>query len=231
LAAGHGQRLRPASGGLPKPLIHLGGRPLLLRQIGLLMATGASPIHVIVNSETHNLMVAQGLRLPDCVELMVRDTANSMESLLNLGERIGRGFFLLMTVDAVLYASHFLDFVTNATKSVANAQMRLDGALAVVKWRGDFSPLFARIAEDGVITAFDKSQAATVTAGLYLFSTAVFAHAAEARGRRLDAMRRFLALLLEKGMRFAALEVPWAIDIDEEADLSAANEMIASETD
>ena len=56
LAAGRGQRLRPASGMLPKPLIDLGGQPLLLRQIDLLIKTGVSPIYVIVNSETHRLM-------------------------------------------------------------------------------------------------------------------------------------------------------------------------------
>jgi hypothetical protein len=34
-------------------------------------------------------------------------------------------------------------------------------------------------------------------------------------------------MLLNKGVRFAALEVPYAIDIDTAADLSEATEMIA----
>jgi NDP-sugar pyrophosphorylase family protein len=231
LAAGRGQRLRPASGAVPKPLIDLGGQPLLFRQIDLLIMTGVSPIHVIVNSETRRVMHQRGLRPPDNVELTVGDTTNSMESLLRLGEQIAPGFFLLMTVDAVLYAQDIRDFVTNATKSIANPGLRLDGALGVVKWRGDAHPLFAQIADDGVITAFGEQQSPMVTAGIYLFSTAIFVHAAEARMRGLDAMRRFLVMLLEKGARFAALEVPWAIDVDDAADLRAAHEMIARQSE
>ena len=231
LAAGRGQRLRPASGVVPKPLIDLGGQPLLLRQIDLLIKTGMSPIHVIVNSETRQVMYRRGLRLPDGVELLVRDTANSMESLLRLGEHIAPGFFILMTVDAVLYAADIRSFVTNATKIIANPGLRLDGALGVVKWRGDANPLFAQIADDGVITAFGARRSPMVTAGVYMFSTAIFVHATEARARGLDAMRRFLAMLLEKGARFAALEVARAIDVDDAADLNAAHEMIARESE
>jgi NDP-sugar pyrophosphorylase family protein len=231
LAAGRGQRLRPASGLVPKPLIDLGGQPLLCRQIDLLNKTGVSPIHVIVNSETRRVMHQRGLRLPDGVELLVGDTANSMESLLRLGEHIAPGFFILMTVDAVLYAADIRSFVTNATKIIANPGLRLDGALGVVKWRGDANPLFAQVADDGVITAFGERQTPIVTAGVYMFSTAIFVHATEARTRGLDAMRRFLAMLLEKGVRFAALEVPRAIDVDDAADLKAAHEMIARESE
>ncbi len=231
LAAGHGQRLRPASGAVPKPLVELGGQPLLLRQIDLLIKSGVSPIHVIVNSETRGLMHQLGLRLPDGVELLVGDTANSMESLLRLGKHIAPGYFLLMTVDAVLYAPDLRCFVTNATKIATNPQLRLDGALGVVKWRGDANPLFAQIADDGMITAFGEQQAPMVTAGVYLFSTAIFDHAVEARRRGLNAMRRFLGMLLEKGARFAALEVPLAIDVDDAADLGAAHEMLARESE
>jgi len=231
LAAGHGQRLRRVSGGLPKPLIDLGGQPLLLRQIDLLIGSGLNPIHVIVNSETQRLMNERDLHAPDGVNLLMRDTANSMESLLNLGERIAPGLFLLMTVDAVLYASDIRSFVTNATKIVANPRLRLDGVLGVVKWGGDANPLFVRIAADGLITALGESQSPMVTAGIYLLSTAVFVHAAEARMRGLNAMRRFLAMLLDKRMRFASLEVPRAIDIDDAATLRAAQDMITRESE
>jgi choline kinase len=231
LAAGRGQRLRPASGAVPKPLVELQGQPLLFRQIDLLIKLGVSPIHVIINSETHRLIQRRGLRPPDGVELLVGDTANSMESLLRLGEHIIPGFFLLMTVDAVLHAADLHSFVTNATKITANPQLRLDGAVGVVRWRGDSNPLFAQITDDGVIAALGEGQTAMVTAGVYLFSTAIFGHAAEARMRGLDAMRRFLGMLLEKEARFAALEVPLAIDVDDPTDLKAAREMLARDVE
>ncbi len=231
LAAGQGQRLRSASGGVPKALVDLGGRPLLLRQIDLLIAAGASPIHVIVSSETYLLMQDRELRIPEKVELLVADTSNSMESLLRLGEQIAPGFFLLMGVDTALSAAHLRDFVTNATKLIVNPQTRIDGVLAVVKWRGDIDPLFTDIGADRMIMAVGQAPSATVTAGVYLLSSAVFGFASEARSRGLMALRRFLALLLEKGVRFTALELPQAIDIDNAADLNAAREMIAREAE
>jgi choline kinase len=231
LAAGQGQRLRPASAGLPKPLVNFGGQSLLLRQINLLHRAGSNPIHVIVNSETHRLMDERQVVAPDSVDLMVRDTANSMESLLSLGERIAPGFFVLVTVDAILFASDVSSFVTNATKTVANSSSRLDGALGVVKWLGDANPLFVEIGSAGLITALGEFESTMVTAGIYLLPTAIFAQAAEARGRRLNAMRRFLDMLIEKGMRFTALEVSQAIDIDDAASLRAAQDMIARESE
>src|SRR5262245_33416970 len=135
LAAGHGQRLRPASGAVPKALVELAGQPLLFRQIDLLTRIGVKPIHVIVNSETASSLDERKLRFASTIELLVADTANSMESLLTLGQHIAPGFFLLMTVDAILSATHLHDFVTKATKTIANPRLRLDGALGVVKWR------------------------------------------------------------------------------------------------
>jgi glucose-1-phosphate thymidylyltransferase len=230
LAAGQGQRLRPASAGLAKPLVNVGGQSLLLRQIDLMHRAGVTQIHVIINSETHRLMHELEVVVPEGVDLMVRDTPNSMESLLSLGERMTSGFFLLMTVDTILFPSDVRSFVTMATKIVATVPSRLDGALGVVKWVGDANPLFVEIASDGLITALGEFESTIVTAGIYLLSTAVFVQAAEARARRLNAMRRFLGMLIEKGMRFTALEISQAIDIDDAASLRAAQEMIARES-
>jgi choline kinase len=227
LAAGCGHRLRRASGGLPKPLVDLGGQPLLLRQINVLIEAGTKPIHVIINSETNRLMLERKVCLPRCVELLIADTANSMESLFSLGEHIAAGFFLLMTVDAVLFTKDVRQFVTNATEFGAKSGPQLDGALGVVQWRGDYNPLFVHVGADGVIGGFGEPSSPIVTAGVYLLSTRVFAHAGEARARGLKAMRDFLAMVVDKGIRFAALEVPHAIDIDNAADLNEAREMIA----
>ncbi|HKV54861.1 MAG TPA: NTP transferase domain-containing protein [Candidatus Binataceae bacterium] len=229
IAAGRGERLRPASGAIPKPLVELNGEPLLMRQIRELREAGASPIHAIVNSETHRLMLERRLALAGDVDLTVRDTTSSMESLLTLGERIRPGRFVLTTVDAVLTTHEMARFVTNATKIATTPESGLDGALGVVKWRGDSRPLFARVAADGVIAALGDRHAPMVTAGVYWFTSAIFDYAAEARARGLDALRRFLALLIEKSMKFAALELEQVIDVDEEADLAAARAMLARE--
>src|ERR1700720_3292620 len=102
IAAGRGERLRAASGGIPKPLVELGGEPLLLRQARAIAALGARPVHAIVNSETARMIRDRDLMMPPEVQFCLRDPADSMESLLTLGEHIAPGRFLMTTVDAVV---------------------------------------------------------------------------------------------------------------------------------
>jgi choline kinase len=230
IAAGRGERLRAASGGIPKPLVELGGEPLLVRQAGAIATLGARPVHAIVNSETARMIRDRDLMMPPEVQLCVRDTANSMESLLTLGEHIAPGRFLMTTVDAVVPPTELERFAVRALDLTNPAEQNaLDGALAVVRWRGDRHPLFAEVALDGTIYALGDREAQQVTAGVYLFSTQVFSFGDKARAAGLDAMRRYLALLIGEGMRFAAIELSGVIDVDEAVDLDAARALVASQ--
>jgi NDP-sugar pyrophosphorylase family protein len=220
IAAGKGERLRDAADGMPKPLVRLGNETLLERQVRLLTAVGAHPLNAIINSETARLIHAAKLQLQPELAIMVRDTPNSMESLLALGERIPPGRFLLVTVDAVLAASELSRFVKDAL--VQMDTVAVDGVLGVVTWRGDKHPLFAEVADDGKLTRLGGKESRVVTAGVYLFSTRIFEFAAEARSVGLDALRRYLGFLLEKGMDLAVVELTDIVDVDEGADLRAA---------
>jgi choline kinase len=235
IAAGRGERLRAASGGIPKPLVEIGGEPLLVRQARAIAALGARPVHAIVNSETARMIRDRNLIMPPEVQLCVRDTANSMESLLTLGEHIAPGRFLMTTVDAVVpptelerFSDRALD-LTNPDLTNPARQNALDGALGVVRWRGDRHPLFAEVALDGTICALGNRESQQVTAGVYLFSTQIFSFGDKARAAGLDAMRRYLALLIGEGMRFAAIELSDVIDVDEAVDLDAARALVASQ--
>jgi NDP-sugar pyrophosphorylase family protein len=230
VAAGRGERLRAATGGVPKPLVEIGGETLLARQYRAIAGMGARPVHAIINSETAQIIRDRGLVIPPDLELRVRDTANSMESLLTLGERIAPGRFLMATVDAVAAPGELARFVKRAleiTDPAASAP--LDGALGVVQWRGDRHPLFAEVASDGLITALGEREGPLVTAGFYLFSTGIFAFGEVARAAGLDALRRYLALLIGQGMRFAAVEISEVVDVDEAVDLDAARALVANQ--
>ena len=228
IAAGRGERLRSGANGLPKPLVAVAGEPLLVRQARMLAVAGAKPIHAIVNLETAALIRARRVELPSDLRLIVRDTPNSLASLLALGEAIAPGRFLMATVDAVARPTEFERFAQRGRELIdSGATPALDGALAVVPWRGDERPLFAEIAPDGIITSLGERQTAWVTAGLYLFDTRIFAFAELARAHGLDAMRRYLALLIVSGMRFAAIVLEEVIDVDQAEDLAAARAMLA----
>jgi NDP-sugar pyrophosphorylase family protein len=232
IAAGRGERLRSAVDGIPKPLVEIGGETLLVRQARAIAGLGASPVHTIVNLETARMMHDRGLEMPSEVKLLVRDTANSMESLLTLGEHIAPGRFLMTTVDAVVAQTELLRFVDRAAEMTAPGRSHcLDGALGVVEWRGDRHPLFAETAPDGIISALGERESRQVTAGVYLFSTRIFSFGDRARTAKLDAMRKYLAMLIREGMRFAAIELNGVIDVDEAADLEAARTLVANQSE
>ena len=76
IAAGRGERLRSATAGLPKPLVELDGKALLLRQIELMQRIGLKSVYVIVNTETAGLLQQRGIAIPAGVELVRRRYAD-----------------------------------------------------------------------------------------------------------------------------------------------------------
>ena len=157
--------------------------------------------------------------MPSAMRIVVRDTANSMETLLAGGESMREGNFLCATVDAIIPDAEFVKFVSQARAMAASG---FDGALGVVKWRGDKNPLFAKITEHRQITALGEDRTPMVTAGVYLLPTRIFDFTDEARAARLSALRRFLAMLIDRGIRLGAIEMAGVIDVDEADDLAAA---------
>jgi choline kinase len=219
IAAGRGDRLRRSGGAnLPKPLVDLGGVTLLERQAGAMLAAGAAEVLAVINSETAAL--AQKTEFPAGLRTVVRDTESSMESLFTLGEFLAPGHFLLATVDTVVSQVEFARFVDSARESTGAG--RIDGALAVTRWRGDRKPLFTKVSQEGLIESLGENETTLVTAGIYWLPTRIFSSVGRARARRISALRGFLAMLVEEGVRLGAIEVAGAIDIDEAADLEAA---------
>ncbi|MGH7778948.1 MAG: NTP transferase domain-containing protein [Candidatus Binataceae bacterium] len=221
IAAGRGERLRATGGAsIPKPLVQVGGAPMIVRQARAMLAVGAAEVLAVINRETAALAGNDKIELPRGLRIIVRDTASSMESLFTLGEVLKPGDFLLATVDAILPSAEFARFTREA--QAATAAGACDGALAVVKWRGDKKPLFTHVSSLGLIEELGERAAPLVTAGVYWLPTSIFAIAGRARALELSAMRAFLAMILANRFRLRAIEVTSAIDIDEAADLEAA---------
>ena len=224
IAAGRGERLRNSTrDDIPKPLVKLGGEAMLLRQGRALIEAGASSVVAVINSETARVASEMALEIPPSVHLVVRDTANSMETMLALGDVLEPGWFIAATVDAVIPQVELARFVNESRRKIEDCgEKKLAGVLAVTRWRGEAKPLFADVTENGLILRLGNRQTSMVTAGLYFLSTRVFDYAADARSAGLDALRRFLALIIERGMQLDAIEIEGSIDVDEASDLDAA---------
>jgi len=224
IAAGRGDRLRASTrDDIPKPLVKLGGEAMLSRQARALLNAGASSVVAIINSETARIAKEMALEFPPSLRLVVRDTANSMETMLALTDVLEPGWFIASTVDAVIPQTELASFVNASRQKIEQCNDKsLAGVLAVTRWRGEAKPLYADVTENGLIHRLGESQTSTVTAGLYVLSTGIFDYAADARRAGLDALRRFLALLIERGMRLDAFEIDGSIDVDEASDLDAA---------
>jgi NDP-sugar pyrophosphorylase family protein len=229
LAAGRGERLRAHGSDLPKPLVVLNGETLLARQTRLMVEAGANRVVAVVNSETAGLIARDSLGLPPKLEVVVRDTPNSMETLFELGNHLKRERFLAATVDAIAGDGEIARFVRCALETTCGAAPCADGALGVVRWRGDERPLFVEVDDAGAIRKIGCKSAAMVTAGVYFLPKSVFALRAQARAAGFSALRDFLGALINWGVRLHAVELTGVIDIDVPQDLDAARAMLGGQ--
>ncbi len=221
IAAGIGERLSRGGVRIPKPLVPLCGEPMIARLIRAAGRLGAESVACIVN-DIHPA-VSEYLRnrsWPLPLELLVKTTKNSMESLLALAPFLSGGPFVMMTVDAV--------FPFHALENLMAAGRRMNGAggmLALTTCTDDDKPLWAEIDPRGRIIAMGDAAAGKTpyaTAGFYYFSPKIFSAVPPSRTRELSALRHFLALLPECGHPLYGLPVSTTIDVDHPQDIARA---------
>jgi len=220
IAAGKGERFAHSGIATPKPLIPVGGAPLISRTIRSAARAGAASVACIVNDLQPG--VAEYLRAaswPVPLELLVKTTPSSMESLFGLAPLLSGEPFLMLTVDAV-FAAETLERFLAAARGIAGAR----GVLALTRYVADETPLWARMDDRSKIIALGDAAPPTpfVTAGFYYFHPEIFTAIGRARSRKLRALRHFLGLLVQDGLPLYGVEVPKTIDVDTPDDLKAA---------
>lgn len=97
LAAGVGSRLQALSGGKPKCLVEIGGRPLILHQIEALADHGIGPVLIVAGYKADEVRKVVG----DRAEFIVNDRyeeTNSLYSLWLARDRV-EGPFILLNCD------------------------------------------------------------------------------------------------------------------------------------
>ncbi len=220
IAAGIGERLAAGGEHTPKPLVPIGGEPMIGRLVRLIVEAGVTSLCCIINEQsaaTGEYLLSQPWPLP--FQLIRKTTDNSMESLFSLAPLLQGEPFVLFTVDAVFRALTLRRFLAGAA-----ALPFAEGVLALTRFCDDEKPLrverdrgrrIRRIGED-------RDIGNQVTAGFYRFEPSIFDFAEQARARGLSALRQFLGFLLENGYGLYGISVAKTIDIDRPEDVVEA---------
>jgi NDP-sugar pyrophosphorylase family protein len=220
IAAGRGERLVLGGISTPKPLVPVGGRPLIARIIDVSAPLEVSSIACIVNDL--NPAVPDFLRSvpwPVPVELIVKTTPSSMESLFSLAPLLLDEPFILFTVD-VVFGQHIVEDFLQTAQTLTDAK----GVLALTRFIDDEKPLWAAVNPSDRITALGDAARGSpfVTAGFYYFTPHIFAEVESARKKKLSALRQFLGHLLAEGYPLYGIPVPTTIDVDYPQDIEKA---------
>ena len=224
LAAGRGERLRSSSEF--KPLARVGDATLIEHVLESMAAAGASEVVVILNEDSRAVRDHVARKdWPFALRWIIESTPTSMHSFLRLVETLAEdgddGPFLLSTVDTVTSPKAYADFIEQARKS--DAAM----TLALTSPGDDEKPLLVRLAPGGSrIEALGEGDSAT--AGFYAVRPVVLREAEEADRSGLDALRKFLGRLLERGYRMDGIPIAGSIDVDHPRDLAAAESFLRS---
>ena len=217
IAAGEGSRL--ASLGRPKPLVEVGGVPLLARVLANFEAAGIDRVAIIFNENGEDCAAFARARFPSLVRTVVlRTTPHSLESFRTILAVSPPGRLLVATVDTVCAPEEFAAFVRAAESAPEEETL-----LAVTPLVADEKPLWVETGADGRIRRVGGSSGSAVTAGIYAVSARARAKTPPASLARL---REYLAWLCDAGEPMRAVSIGEAVDVDRPEDVRLAESLL-----
>jgi NDP-sugar pyrophosphorylase family protein len=243
IAAGRGERLRRGGANL-KPLVSISGRPLVTRVLASIAEAAPSEVAIIINDDSETVRDAvREHHWPFRIDWIVETTPSSMHSFLRVVDTLARdgsaGPFLLSTVDTIAAPGAYRSFAARA------AAVDADIVLAVNEPGNDEKPLLVRLDQDGWVTSLGDPHspasgipagvgrttgsgpvAVLATAGFYMVRPSILEEAEAARSAGFPALRMFLAHVLARGFRLAAVPVGRSVDVDHPVDIDAAERFL-----
>jgi len=227
IAAGEGSRLKSEGIEISKPLIKVGGVPMIERLIRCAIRSKVRSISVIINEEMADVReFCEHLPLPIPLNLLVRSTPSSMHSLFALAPYLDDRPFYLMTVDTVFLEDEFDKYL-----AFAKSQSDSAGILAVTSFIDDEKPLCVRMDRQHRIREFSdiKEGYEFATGGIYYFSPKVFDLIPECLSSGTVRLRNFLRSLIAHGYTLHGYPFSKIIDIDHASDIAVAEEFLKTE--
>lgn len=222
LAGGEGSRL--AGAGVPKPLVELGGEPLVVRLVEELTALGCSRITCMVRDVFAD---AVRERLRDAggagAEVDVRScsTASSLHTLALGLDAVEEGPAFCVMVDTLMPRDDWRRVHAAVEEGLAGGAAAV---LAITPFIDDEAPLYVGVDPEGRVTGLGESPQGPprVTGGAYGFAPSMRRAAHEAVRAGRSRLRVFLRSLVAQGLRVTSVEVARILDLDRPHDLDVA---------
>ena len=225
ISAGKGNRLVSEGYRQPKPLVPIGGVPMIERLARIMMRCGADRIAVIVNAdnrETVEFVTRLSSELP--IDLTVKSTPSPMHSLMELAPYLGNDRLCVTTVDTVFSETLFHTMMDEF------ARTPYDGMMGVTSLIDDEKPLYVDVDGEMMIQGFldEMGVSRFVSAGIYALKASAFDILKECLDSGQVRMRYFQRQLLQAGMQLQAFDMEQVVDVDHADDVAKAQQ-IASE--
>lgn len=236
IAAGDGSRLAAEGVAEPKPLVRVGGRPLIDRLLDVFMQNDAEEIIVICNDRMSSVVAhlrelqrdgLDGVRLP--LRYVVKTTPSSMHSFFEISRYMGGGAFCVTTVDTIFRPDEFGGYI-RAFKSEVSAG-KCQGMMGVTDYIDDEKPLYVQTDEAMGITAFlDTSDSCRyVSAGIYGLTPSSLPTLDGCMRRGESRMRNFQRAMIADGLVLRAYPFSKVLDVDHASDIQKAEEFLSAE--
>lgn len=226
IAAGEGSRLSQEGIALPKPLVRIGGEPMVDRLVRIFNENGAEEICIIVNrlhpqTEAHvRQLAARSEGAP--IRLAVRTTPSSMHSFYELSPWLADAPFCLTTVDTIFREDEFARFIE------AFRQNDADGLMGVTDYVDDEKPLYVAADSALRITGFhDQNEGDRyVSGGIYALHPSALATLRRCMAQGQSRMRNFQRALVQDGLRLQAWPFSKVLDVDHAGDIAKAEQFL-----
>lgn len=220
ISAGKGERFQKAGFTVPKPMIEVGGIPLIGRTVSAFKDAGIRKINIVFNSE--NIGPCREYLYSEFRDMdfniMCRDTRTSAETFLTLVTSVPDTRLVITTVDSIYTEDSFGAFVSYAS-GISPQHL----CLGMSSYIDDEKPLYISVDDKGAVTSLGEEKSVFVTCGAYYLDSSVV------RGynhKDFPALRKFLGRLFTDGLPVTGFDMGRVMDIDRPEDLYEAEKEI-----
>ena len=235
LAAGEGSRLAEEGIAEPKPLVPLLGKPMIDRLLTIFEDCGAEEVEVITNDltpQTREHIESLPMYQEGRLHLVVKTTPSSMHSFYELMPLLGKGPFILTTVDTIFHETEFRRYVETFIEDLecGKDDKGVEGLMAVTDYVDDEKPLWVSTDEHLNITGFhdngqwtmDNGQWRFVSGGIYGLTDKCFPTLIRCIESGQSRMRNFQRAMVADGLRLRAYPFSKILDVDHAGDVKNA---------